>query len=76
MYRDPIQYAGTSPKQLHCPVCGMDLEVRLARGRRSGKTFLMAVCPRDGRHIRAFINDEEFRQGRDREGRFPAHLNG
>ena len=60
MYKPPIQYATPSPRPLQCPVCASELEVRLARGRKSGKTFLMAVCPKDGRHIRAFINDQEY----------------
>ena len=55
MYKPPIEY-----KVLQCPVCGIGLEIRLARGRRSGKAFLMAVCPQDGRHIRAFINDKDY----------------
>ena len=55
-----IVYAKTSASQLQCPVCQATLEVRLARGRSSGKTFLMALCPRDGRHIRAFINDKKY----------------
>ena len=55
-----IQYTNTSSTQLQCPVCQTTLEVRLAQGRRSGKTFLMAVCPKDGRHIRAFINDQGY----------------
>ena len=60
MYKPPIQYANDPPGPLQCPVCASELEVRLAHGRRSGKTFLMAVCPKDGRHIRAFINDQEY----------------
>ena len=60
MYKSPIQYATPSPGSLLCPVCASELEVRLARGRKSGKTFLMAVCPKDGRHIRAFINDQDY----------------
>ncbi len=49
-----IEYA------MRCPVCGESLEVRLAKGRKSGKAFLMAICPKDGRHIRAFVNDQEY----------------
>ncbi len=49
-----------SGRALPCPVCGRPLEVRLARGRRSGKPFVMLICCQDGRHIRAFINDREF----------------
>jgi hypothetical protein len=36
------------------------LQMRLAHGRKSGKPFVMLICPADGRHIRAFINDKEF----------------
>lgn len=43
-----------------CPVCTTPLVVRLTRGRRSGKPFVMLICPCDGRHIRAFINDQGF----------------
>ena len=60
MYKSPVEYATAAMGPLQCPVCGIGLEVRLARGRRSGKAFLMAVCPKDGRHIRAFINDQEY----------------
>ena len=56
----PIQYAITSTAQLKCPVCQSALEVRLAHGRSSGKTFIMAVCPKDGRHMRAFITDKNY----------------
>jgi hypothetical protein len=45
---------------LPCPICGMPLAVKLAHGRKSGKPFVMLICPNDGRHIRAFINDKEF----------------
>ncbi|NQT72460.1 MAG: hypothetical protein HQ553_06780 [Chloroflexi bacterium] len=47
-------------KTLPCPVCASTLTVRLAHGRRSGKPFVMLICPSDGRHIRAFINDHKF----------------
>jgi len=45
---------------LGCPVCGTPLEVRLTYGRKSGKPFLMAICPISGRHIRAFIADQDY----------------
>ena len=51
-----------SPPKLLCPVCQSTLEVRLAKGRRSEKSFLMLVCPKDGRHIRAFITDQGYVQ--------------
>ena len=43
-----------------CLVCKEPLRVRLARGRKSGKPFVMMICPEDGRHFRAFINDQEY----------------
>jgi hypothetical protein len=43
-----------------CPVCGQPLSIRLAHGRKSGKPFVMLICDRDGRHIRAFISDRGF----------------
>ena len=46
-----------------CVVCGGPLALRLAHGRKSGKPFLMLVCPNDGRHFRAFINDKEYVRG-------------
>ena len=46
--------------QAPCPVCGVPLTVRLARGRKSGKPFVMLLCGQDGRHFRAFINDQQY----------------
>ena len=43
-----------------CVVCGEALMVRLARGRKSGKPFVMLVCGRDGRHFRGFINHQPY----------------
>ncbi len=43
-----------------CLICKEPLTVRLARGRKSGKPFVMMICPRDGRHFRAFINDKAY----------------
>ena len=43
-----------------CPVCHLTLSVRLARGRKSGKPFVMLVCPEDGRHFRAFITHRPY----------------
>ncbi len=43
-----------------CMVCHEPLALRPARGRKSGKPFLMMVCAQDGRHFRAFINDHDF----------------
>ena len=54
-----IQYAASYPA-LQCPVCGSAIDIRLAKGRTSGKPFLMLVCPTDGRHFRGFINDRGY----------------
>lgn len=43
-----------------CPVCQQDLSVRPSRGRKSGKPFLMFICPEDGRHFRGFIAHQGF----------------
>ena len=43
-----------------CLVCGTSLELRLAKGRKSGKPFIMLICPKDGRHFRGFINDQTY----------------
>ena len=43
-----------------CPVCQRDLEIRNATGRKSGKPFLMFICPEDCRHFRGFITDQGF----------------
>ena len=48
---------------LRCLVCKESLEVRLAKGRKSAKTFLMLVCPVEGRHFRGFINDQDYVKG-------------
>lgn len=47
-------------KSIPCLVCGQHLTIRLAKGRKSQKTFLMLVCSQDGRHFRGFINDREY----------------
>jgi hypothetical protein len=43
-----------------CPVCLNPLSIRTARGRTSNKPFIMLVCPKDGRHFRAFITDQDY----------------
>ena len=43
-----------------CLVCGEFLSMRLARGRKSGKPFIMLLCPHDGRHFRAFITHQPY----------------
>ena len=50
----------TSSPGIPCIVCGSGLTLRTARGRKSGKPFLMLVCPADGRHFRGFINNQEY----------------
>ena len=46
--------------QVHCLICSAPLSLRLTRGRKSGKPFLMLICPQDGRHFRGFINDQGY----------------
>ena len=43
-----------------CPVCLRSLAIRPAEGRKSGKLFIMLVCPEDGRHFRGFITDRGY----------------
>ena len=43
-----------------CPVCSKSLIVRPAEGRKSGKPFIMLICPEDGRHFRGFITDKDY----------------
>ena len=43
-----------------CPICRSPLDLRLARGRKSGKPFIMLICGRDGRHFRGFISHRPF----------------
>ncbi len=60
VYREPIVYADGKSDKVGCLVCGSALEVRLSKGRRSGKPFIMLICPVDGRHFRGFINNSEY----------------
>ncbi len=53
----------TSSSQPPCPVCRQPLALRTARGRKSGKTFLMLLCAHDPRHFRGFINDRSYVDG-------------
>ena len=46
--------------QVPCLVCAAALTLRLARGRKSGKPFLMLICPVDGRHFRGFITHRDY----------------
>ena len=48
----------TSSAQGH--VCSGHLAVRPAQGRKTGKTFIMMICPTDGRHFRGFITDQDY----------------
>ena len=43
-----------------CPVCKIDLALRVVYGRKSNKPFLMLICPTNGRHFRGFIADREY----------------
>ena len=45
-----------------CLICGVPLSIRPATGRKSGKSFIFMVCPKDGRHFRAFIADQSYVQ--------------
>ena len=58
-----------------CLVCKEPLTVRLARGRKSGKPFVMLICSKDGRHFRAFINDQEYVRGVVERAEGPNHEN-
>ena len=49
-----------SSSSIPCLVCGSQLQVRLAQGRKSGKTFVMVLCGQDGRHFRGFISDRSY----------------
>lgn len=43
-----------------CPICNQPLAVRSAHGRKSGKPFIMFLCPVDGRHFRGFISHRPY----------------
>ena len=45
-------------RQIPCLVCGSSLESRLAKGRKSGKPFIMLICPVNGKHFRGFVGDQ------------------
>ena len=47
-------------QSLQCPVCFEPMAFQIARGRKSGKPFLMVKCLRDGRHFRGFVGDREY----------------
>jgi hypothetical protein len=50
----------TASPGIPCIICGSGLTLRTARGRKSGKPFLMLLCLQDGRHFRGFINDQVY----------------
>ena len=54
-YRPP--YRGS---EVPCIVCKAPLSFRLTKGRKSAKPSIMLICPNDGRHFRAFINDRDY----------------
>ncbi len=43
-----------------CPICGENLSLSIAQGRKSGKSFIMLRCLIDGRHFRGFITHRPF----------------
>ena len=43
-----------------CIICSQPLTVRLAKGRKSQKPFVMLICSQDGRHFRAFVNYQPY----------------
>ena len=45
---------------IKCPICSIALSIRMAKGRKSNKPFIMLICPQDGRHFRGFITDQGF----------------
>ena len=47
-------------KTIGCPICSESLTIKVARGRKSNKPFIMLVCRRDGRHFRGFITDQDY----------------
>jgi hypothetical protein len=46
--------------EIKCPICSSALSIRMAKGRKSNKPFIMLICPQDGRHFRGFITDQTF----------------
>jgi hypothetical protein len=53
----------TPSPSVPCLVCATPLALRLVRGRKSGKPFLMLICPIDGRHFRGFITQRDYVAG-------------
>ena len=50
----------STTQAIPCLICQQPLVVRLAHGRKSKKPFVMLICANDGRHFRAFINDQAY----------------
>lgn len=48
------------PAGLSCPVCRGGMQAKLARGRKSGKSFVTILCIQDPRHFRAFITYQPY----------------
>ena len=46
--------------EINCPICSNILSIRIARGRKSDKPFIMLVCGKDGRHFRGFVTDQPY----------------
>ena len=45
-----------------CPICAEPLRFSIASSRKAKrkKAFVMLVCPKDGRHFRGFISDQQW----------------
>jgi hypothetical protein len=52
-----------TPQTVPCIVCRRPLDVRLTKGRKSGKPSIMLICPENGRHLRAFVTDQAYVRG-------------
>ncbi len=50
----------TTATSVPCLICQQPLSLRLAKGRKSGKVFVMLLCSVDARHFRGFINDRAY----------------
>ena len=48
-----------SQARLLCPVCQASMNLKPCRG-KTGKSSLMFICPKNGRHFRAFIADQTY----------------
>lgn len=51
-----VTQKGGSP-HIGCPVCRTAVRVSTSTS-KTGKVAVVLVCPNDGRHFRAFINDK------------------